>query len=309
MTENKLENILRDLSPQELEFVIASGIDIAADREKTDRLLQAVMKRAKQERIITMNKKTTKRKALSIVAAVLIFTLTATGVFAAVKRFVLPAEDLQEELGFIPEQLQVVADPENAQPGDILLQDKQVVVDGYTVTFEALVKAKALREIVLGDTAADASAGSTYGDGLFAVVTVSRDDGGIVYAPEGDEKTLNPSAIGASPLIHGVVPNMSTYQSIVVNQFYDEEANLLYLFVDLSDVACFADQKMSLAVYGSFVFDSKWFELDKTGAPQFTQSKDMPALQALFELPLDPDYADSAAQQEFMQQRPFQWAN
>lgn len=302
MTARKLRRALNDLSDIEVCEIFESVEDAAAQEAFSAAIVFRLKKQTEKEREQPMTtEKKGKKRALAILLAAALLVLGAVGA-TAYGYFILPTKKLHDEMNFDVKNLSRVVDIEKAKDGDISIQNRVVKTDGYTVTFEAIVRADANREILVGEGWESADLASSYEEGLFAVVTVTRDDGGEILYGE-DEKSLNAASIGASPLIHGVCPNMNTYFSVA--GVYCEE-NVLYLLIDITDEAVWADRGLRLAVYGNYVFYPTWFSLDADGRPQFTD--EAPKLHAMFELPLDPSYADADAQKTFMEMRPFEWA-
>lgn len=306
MAEKELEALFRQLSPEEAEKISATDVDFSADETFADRIYLLTMKKAgkKGESQMIKKIKSKKRFAVLLVAAVLLLVF-ATGT-AAYTYFHYPDQQkLRAEIDFDTTNISRVVDLASAEPGDIIVQNKQVKVDGYTVTFEAIVRANTIREIM--DVDSDENIVSAYADGTFALVTISRDDGGPIWYDNGweDERTLNGGLIGGAPLIHGVIPNMSTYVTSFQKKDYVED-NVLYVFIDITDVMCFADHGLSLAIYGKMVFSSEEINLDANGVPYFTETA--PVLHAMFDLPIDQSYADAEQQEIFISQRLFRWA-
>lgn len=283
-----------------------AGVDLAADEAYTQKIYASVMEKAGEKGNVTMKKITIRKKrpAVLLVAAVLLIIGIISAGAAGVFRLPIHTEDLFHSTGLKPsENLTRVLDPAYVENGDLILANKSVQADGYTMTLEGVIGASQHRSVRMmqepvfeGDV-----------DGVYAVITVIRDDGGLVfgYGEGEDEKTIH--IIGASPLIHSAMPNINVYGYMSSERetglpvTYCED-NVLYLFVDITDFLCFADKGISVAVYGTMVYSSEEIGLDAAGAPYFTDKARAPL--AIFALPLDAALADTQAQRAMEHERP-----
>ncbi len=308
MTDREWEQAFAALTETELIRIAASDIDSSSAAPDTKRLYAAVMQKAKKEgeNMMRNKKKSNKKLIAALIAAVLVIALLSVAGATGLIRLPISYENLHREQGLrLSENLLRVADPARNENGEIIAADAQVKTDGYTVTLEGVIRGSQYRNFsYLGDAAVDG-----YVDGLYAVVSIVRDDGGEILNGD-DEKSLRLAEIGASPLIKGAWPNINVYAGMSaeretgIPQTYCED-NVLYLFVDITETACYADKGLYIAVYGEMVFTADQIDLDETGAPHFNANA--PALNAVFELPLDESFADAEARRAFEHERPVAW--
>ena len=306
MSDKELIDCLSQLCETDALLLQNAGVDLAADEAYTQKIYASVMEKAGEKGSFAMKKSTVRKKRLTalLVAAVLLVaglvTVGATGIL----RLPINLDDLFHATGLKPsENLLRVLDPAYVENGDLILANKSVRAEGYTLTLEGVIGASQHRSVcILQEPAFEGDV-----EGVYAVITVVRDDGGPVsgYGDGEDEKTIH--IIGASPLIHGAMPNINVYGFMSLERetglplTYCED-NVLYLFVDITDFLCFADKGISVAVYGSMVFSSEEIGLDETGAPYFTDRARAPL--AIFALPLDAGLADADAQRAMEHERP-----
>lgn len=308
MTEKELDSLFRQISAEEAEEISASDIDFSADEAFADRIYLSTMEKAEKKGEIQMIKRIKTKKGFAVLLAAAVLLLIFAAGTAAHTYFRYPdRQKLREEMNnFDTLHISRIAELASAGPGDIIVQNKEVKVNGYTVTFEAIVKANSFREILSDEGKTHLE--NEYSEGTFAVVTISRDDGGQLRPtfenPEGDEKTLH--QVSGFPLIHGVVPNALLYITSAFPQYYFED-DVMYYFCNITDELCFADKGLSLAIISDAPFEPKEIALDENGVPYFTESA--PALHAMFDLPIDPSYADAEQQETFIRQHDFiRWA-
>ena len=313
MTDNRWENLFSSLSDEELGLIIDAGIDCGASEDEVRRVTSDVRKKACPKGGITM-KHRTKKLVILLAAVILMFGLLAVAGATGIIRLPIRYEKLRESTGLqLSENLRRVVDPEHAADGDLIVANKTVQSDGYTITLEGVIRGSLYREVynytarefgVVDIDPVPVFAGDV--DGYYAVVTVTRDDGGAVWTSNtpDDPKRLTPSLINAHTLIHTHYPNMATVyfnkeRDLGKPQYYEED-NVLYLFVDVTDVLCYADKGVSVAVYGGYeqyLDPTTALGLDENGAPYFTEAA--PTLHAMLQLPIDPSFADANAQKAF----------
>ena len=308
MSDHEIEALLQSLDGVDLDVLLAAGVDVSVDDDRTRLLAERLLRQTERKGESNMRPIRNKKRFIAILVAAILVVLAATGV-AAARIFRLPVDygKVNEALNLkLSDNFRRVVNEEEAQDGDIVVANKTVNVDGYTLTLEGIMDASRYRNISIDGEHLEGDV-----SGAYAVVTVTRDDGGMVYGyGEGeDEKTIH--IIGAAPLIHGVKPNINTYGQMSLEREtgvpaeYVEE-NVLYLFVDITDFLCFADKGLSLAVYGSMIYSAEEIGLDENGVPYFTEKARAPL--AIFELPVDEKYADPDAQAALAAERPFAWA-
>ncbi|MBR5409225.1 MAG: hypothetical protein IK104_01005 [Clostridia bacterium] len=307
MSDRELIELLSSLEEANVERIVSSDIDYSSDAAFTERICASVLSRAGEKGRQSMKPIKNKKRFIAILAAAVLVALTATGV-AASRFFKLPIDydNVKDEVGLqLSENLQRVVTPEAAEAGDIVVANKTVTTDDYTFTLEGIIRASQYRNISIDGEHLEGDV-----DGFYAVVTVARSDGGVIFMGD-DEKSFHGATIGAAPLIHGVKPNINTYGLMTLERetgvpVQYVENNVLYLFVDITDFMCFADKGLSLAVYGTMIYTAEEIGLDENGVPCFTEKARAPY--AMFELPVDASFADAAAQEALIASRPFEWA-
>ena len=315
MSEKELRDLFQTLDDEDLSRIASSDIDASADPAAVQRIAAGVRRRAAHEGGITvMEKKKFNKKKLAAVllAAALLVGLVSVAGATGLIRLPIGYEKLRESTGLqLSENMQRVVDPEHAADGEIIVANKTVQSEGFTITLEGIIQGSQYRHIFIENEVFEWDV-----NGYYAVVTVTRDDGGMVYGyGEGeDEKTVH--IIGASPLIHTVWPNMVVYSGMSLERetgrpIHWVEDNVLYLFIDITEVLCYADKGVSIAVFnGNMAVDPKCIDLDENGVPFFNGSRSafapegIPLFTAMFELPLDEKFADPEAQRAFEHERP-----
>ena len=305
MSDMELIDCLSQLSEQDALRLHNAGVDLAADEAYTQKIYASVMEKAGEKGSLNMKKITIRKKRLALLAAaVLLVAGLVTAGAAGVLRLPKNTDELFNATGLKPsDNLLQVLDPEYVENGDLILSGKSVQAEGYTFTLEGVVGASRRRNVqIMKEPVYEGDV-----EGVYAVITVVRDDGGLVfgYGDGEDEKTIH--TIGASPLIHGAMPNVNVYGFMSMERetgvplTYCED-NVLYLFVDITDFLCFADKGVSVAVYGTMVYSAEEIGLYENGMPYFTDKARAPL--AIFELPLDKELADADAQREMEHERP-----
>lgn len=303
-TENKLETLLQSLDGEDLETLTAAGVDVSADEKTTRRLTERVLRQAERKGEVPMKKIQNKKRFTAILVAAILLVLTATGVGAArLFRLPLDYEKVEEQFSLkLSDNFKRVVREDEAEDGDIIVANKTVNVNGYTVTLEGIIQADNYRNVTIDGEHLEGDVSGTY-----AVVTVTRDDGGLIWYGD-DEKSFTGATIGAAPLVNGYKPNINTYGMMTLERetgipMHYVEENVLYLFVDITDFLCFADKGLSLAVYGNMIYSAEEIGLDENGVPVFTDKARAPL--AIFGLPVDKSLADPARQAELIAERPF----
>ena len=312
MSDREIALLLDSLDASDVERIVASGIDVSASEEFTQTVKAAVLSRAAEKGANTMKLKKNKKRFVVILVAAILVTLTAVGVAASgILRLPIDYTKVKEKTGLtLSDKMIRILPPDYSNDSGAVVVNNTIETDGYAVTLECLLEADEFRDgtfyrnefrdgafYVTGDTI------SRDVTGTYAVVTVSRLDGGPIgwHGNPNDPNSLSHAEINASALIHTAWPNGATQylkaeRETGMSKAYEEDG-VLYLFVDVTDLLCYADKGVSVAVYGDLIYDVTMIGLDEKGVPYFTDQA--PALHAMFELPLDPSLADVAAQKAF----------
>lgn len=266
-------------------------------RETTELLKQAAKKK---ERTTVKNRKYV--KILAAAAALAIFSLSA---FAVVK-FVIP-QQLFSSMEVDLESLQAVVDVDNAAPDSVKTMQKTFSNDDFSMTFEAIAKGKALRQVWnFEHTGSGQQAAHSVSDilnnalnsdqerqpvdSIYAIFTVRRNDGGVVLYAE-DGKGLTGADLGYCLLIKGYYPNP--------NMLFDEahwdigtyeEDDVLYVACDITNAAAFADEELSIAFTNTMVPTVDILAMTPEG--EFYYKDGYKGVPGLFDFDLDDSLAD-----------------
>ena len=305
MIEKKLEALFTELDEKELDMIENSDINTECDidpknystvlakvRAKTHEEVEKIpVVSSKGKEPVVKQFRAKKIKAILVAAAVFIVLAIGTG---AAYQFILP-DKLSEELSLNEMHIKTVVDVENADENSIRTVQKTVKRNGYTVNFEAIVDGyvilpeftKFLRGI---DTAEEIRE-----DRIYAVMTITRDDGKSVTAPDGYISSCvccDPFfSFNFTPVVKGYAPNSVMFTG---TPWLYEENNVLYYLCDITDVAKFADRDLAIIlcgeqerVYGTFV------RMDEKGEYYFVDTYD--GMGAIFDFDLDDSLADPEA--------------
>ena len=262
----------------------------------------ALLKQAakKKERTTVKNRKYV--KILAVAAALAIFSLSA---FAVVK-FAIP-QQLFSSMEVELENLRAVVDVDNADPDSVKTMQKTFSNDEFSMTFEAIAKGKALRQVWNFEHAgAEQQAAHSVSDilnnalnsdqerqpvdSLYAIFTVRRSDGGVVLYAE-DGKGLTGADLGYCLLIKGYYPNP--------NMLFDEahwdigtyeEGDVLYVACDITNAAAFADEELSIAFTNTMVPTIDILAMTPEG--EFYYKDGYTGVPGLFDFDLDDSLAD-----------------
>ena len=266
-------------------------------RETAELLKQAAKKK---ERVNMKNKRTV--KILAVAAALALFSLSA---FAIVK-FVIP-QQLFSGMDVELESLQAVVDVENADADSVRTMQKTFSNEDFSMTFEAIAKGKALRSVWhfergssdqqtahsvsdILNHALDQEPERQTVDSLYAIFTVRRNDGGVVFYAE-DGKGLTGADLGYCLLIKGYYPNPNmlfdeTHRDL---GFY-EDGDVLYVACDITNAAAFADEELAIAFTNTMVPSID--ELAMTPDGEFYYKEDYKGVPGLYDFDLDDSLAD-----------------
>ena len=307
MIDKKLEALFSELTQDEISQISDSGIDMECDIDAKiiSKISDNVQKKTGVCYVHRFNEKPQKisvfgkfRKALIAAVIVLLFAISA----GAAYQFMLP-EELNKELGLNDMNIKTVVDVDKADANSVRTVQKTVKTNGYTVTFEAIVDGyvivpdvvKSLRDI---DTAEEIRE-----DRIYAVMTITRDDGKSVMAPDG----FRPPCFCCSGFgfdftvaVKGYAPSPVMFNG---TPWYYEENNTLYYLCDITDTAMFADRDLVIILFEGFGIDGTIARMDEKGEYYFVDTYD--GMGAIFDFDLDDSLADPEAVAKDMSERPY----
>lgn len=306
MIEKKLDTLFSELTEEEVNTINNSQIN--TDCELDPRIIARISEKVKSKTGVNYtyndDKKAEKfvfgrkfRNALIAAVIVLLFAVSA----GAAYQFMLP-DGLTEQLELQDMNIKTVIDVDKADANSVRTVQKTVKSNGYTVNFEAIVDGyvilpeftKFLRGI---DTAEEIRE-----DRIYAVMTITRDDGKNVFFPEENIACgccrMWPDFMVA---VKGYAPNFIT--SMGTPWIY-EDGNVMYFLCDITDMAKFADRDLSLIIYNSeYVYEGMIARMDENGEYYLVDTYD--DLGAIFDFDLDDSLADPDAVAKDMAERPF----
>ena len=315
MIEKKLESLFRELNEDEINMIENSEINTECDIDPKNYSSVLAKVRAKtQEEIATIPVVSSKEKesvvkqfrgkkfkALLIAAAVFIVLAIGTG---AAYQFIMP-EGLNEQLELHEMNIKTVVDFDKADENSVRTVQKTVSKNGYTVSFEAIIDGYVILPEIVKVLRGIDPAEEIREDRIYAVMTITRDDGKSVLAPDGDM----PSCICCDPFfnfnftvaVKGYAPNSVMFMG---TPWHYEENNVLYYLCDITDTAKFADHDLSIILcgekegaYGTIV------RMDEKGEYYFVDTYD--GMGAIFDFDLDDSLADPEAVAKDMAERPY----
>lgn len=315
MIEKKLESLFRELNEEEINMIENSEINTECDidpknysavlakvRAKTQEEIATIpVVSAKEKEPVVKQFRGKKFKALLIAAVIFIVLAISTG---AAYQFIMP-EGLEKELALNDMHIKTVVDFDKADENSVRTVQKTVNKNGYTVNFEAIIDGyvilpeitKVLRGIDPDEEIRE--------DRIYAVMTITRDDGKSVLAPDG----YMPNCFCCDPFfnfnftvaVKGYAPNSVMFTG---TPWHYEENNVLYYLCDITDTAKFADRDLSIilcgekeAVYGTIV------RMDEKGGYYFVDTYD--GMGAIFDFDLDDSLADPEVVAKDMAERPY----
>ena len=309
MIDKKLEALFSELTQEEIVQLSDSGIDMECDidSQMISKISDDVQKKSGVCYIHRFNEKPQKiggfgkfRKALIAAVIVLLFAVSA----GAAYQFMLP-EELNKELGLNDMNIKTVVDVEKADANSVRTVQKTVKTNGYTVNFEAIIDGYVIlpeiTKVIRGiDTAEEIRE-----DRIYAVMTITRDDGKSVMAPDGYMPNCSccDAIFGFNfrVAVKGYAPNSVMFMG---TPWHYEENNTLYYLCDITDTAKFADRDLAIIlcgeqerIYGTIV------RMDENGEYYFVDTYD--GMGAIFDFDLDDSLADPEAVAKDMAERPY----
>lgn len=306
MIEKKLDTLFSELTEEEVNTINNSQIntDCELDPKIISRISEKVQTKTGVYCTYNNDKKAEKsvvgrklRKALIAAVIVLLFAVSA----GAAYQFMLP-EGLNKELGLNEMHIKTVVDVEKADENSVRTVQKTVKSNGYTVNFEAIVDGYVILPEITKVLRGIDPAEEIREDRIYAVMTITRDDGKNVFFPEEniacDCCRMWPDFMVA---VKGYAPNFIT--SMGTPWIY-EDGNVMYFLCDITDMAKFADRDLSLIIYNSeYVYEGMIARMDENGEYYLVDTYD--DLGAIFDFDLDDSLAAPDAVAKDMAERPF----
>ena len=309
MIEKKLDILFSELTEEEVNTINNSQINTDCELEPKiiSRISEKVQAKTGVDCTYNNDRKAKKfvvgrklRNALIAAVIVLLFAVSA----GAAYQFMLP-DELNKELGLNDMHIKTVVDFEKADENSVRTVQKTVNKNGYTVNFEAIIDGYViLPEITKMLRGLDPNE-EIREDRIYAVMTITRDDGKSVIAPDGDI----PSCICCDPFVNfnfkvavkGYAPNSVMFMG---TPWHYEENNVLYYLCDITDTAKFADRDLSIILYGERegVYGTT-VRMDEKGEYYFVDTYD--GMGAIFDFDLDDSLADPEAVAKDMAERPY----
>lgn len=233
---------------------------------------------------------------IALIAAVLAAMLSITA--GAALNFFLP-KGLEDEMSFTSENMLRIIDKGEADENSIKIENKSIDTAGFTVTFEAIVHGKVLRNDFTENLIEGAVTEKPFSEEkTYAVFTLTRNVGGAVFENPDYNNDVNGASIGYIIQLKDYIPNANCF----IPEFYfyeDTETNVLYLACDITPALPFAGRELKIAVIGNFVGGMDIVDMDENG--YMCNKEGYNSISAIFTLPIDEEYADEEVVNEQMQ--------
>ena len=308
MIEKKLDTLFSELTEEEVNTINNSQIntDCDLDPKIISRISEKVQTKTGVYCKYNTDKKAEKfifgrkfRKALIAAVIVLLFAVSA----GAAYQFMLP-EGLNKELGLNEMHIKTVVDVEKADENSVRTVQKTVKSNGYTVNFEAIIDGYVIIPDVIKSIIGLDPAEEIREDRIYAVMTITRDDGKSVMAPDGCRPPCfccSGFGFNYNVVVKGYAPNPVMFNG---SPWYYEENNVLYYLCDITDTAIFADHDLAIIVFDEIAgIDGTIARMDENGGYYFVDTYD--GMGAIFDFDLDDSLADPDAVAKDMAERPF----
>lgn len=309
MIDKKLEALFSELTQEEIGQISDSEIDTECDIDAKiiSKISDNVQKKTGVCYIHRFSEKSQKisglgkfRKALIAAVIVLLFAVSA----GAAYQFMLP-EELNKELGLNDMHIKTVVDVEKADENSVRTVQKTVSKNGYTVNFEAIIDGYVILPEITKELRGIDPTEEIREDRIYAVMTITRDDGKSVMAPDGYMPNCSccDAIFGFNfrVAVKGYAPNSVMFMG---TPWHYEENNTLYYLCDITDTAKFADRDLAIIlcgeqerIYGTIV------RMDENGEYYFVDTYD--GMGAIFDFDLDDSLADPEAVAKDMAERPY----
>ncbi|MBR1691760.1 MAG: DUF4179 domain-containing protein [Lachnospiraceae bacterium] len=189
---------------------------------------------------------------------------------------------------------------------DAIAVNETQTCNGYEITLLGLVSGEKLspfvkngEEVQTSVTTQDAAGITVWGDAsaeqlrasqTYAAIAIARADGADM---EYENKCV-------SPLIHGVDWMVANNATLDVGLHWFEQDGVIYELIECTNLEIFADRGVQIGIVDSFGDENAAFSMDsETGA--YYKNEDYAGTNALFDLPLDQEKADSKAAEECLE--------
>ncbi len=307
MFDKEIDTLFAELTEEEIRKLSDSDIDMECelDPKIITRISEKVQAKTGVDFMQKTDKKTkpfvfTKKLRNALIAAVIAILLTVSA-GAAVYTFIMP-EGLEKQLGIQDMHIKTVVDTDKADENNVKTMQKTVKANGYTVTFEAIVDGYVIHPDFIALLKGYENVAEIKEDRIYAIMTITRDDGKSVLAPEGYIPDCGCCICFPEYLIavDGYAPNWTTFK---YNPTYYEEGNVFYLVCDVTDAGIFADKQLSLIIFNENIPEEMIVRMDKNGECYFVDS--YKGLAAMFDFELDKSLANPSLAAKDIAERPY----
>lgn len=295
MIDKKLEALFSELTQEEILKIEKSGIDTECDVDP--KVYSSVMTRVRAKTqtenipVVTSKKQGFGKRFKTLLIAAAAIIVLAVGAGAAYT-FMMP-EGLNKELALQDMRIKTVVDTEKADEDSVKTMQKTVNANGYTVTFEAIVDGYVILPEFVAQLRGYEGDAEIREDRIYAVMTITRDDGKSVTEPDG----YMPGCFCCGALsfnfdvaVKGYAPNSAMFSG---SPWIYEENNVLYYLCDITDAAKFADHELSIIIFNETGIDGTIARMDENGEYYFVDTYDR--MGAIFDFDLDDSLADPEA--------------
>lgn len=306
MIERKLEALFSDLTEDEIKAIGSSDIDIQCDIAPgiysaiSARVSAKTQENATIIPVVSAKKQGMGKKIKMLIVAAAVFVFFAVGAGAAYQ-FLMP-DRLNEELGLNDMHIKTVVDTKKADENSVKTMQKTVNTNGYTVTFEAIVDGYVILPEFIAQLKGYEGDAEIREDRIYAIMTITRDDGKSVLEPDGYSPTwfCCDYFFNFNVAVKGYAPNSSMFTG---TPWHYEEGNLLYYLCDVTDAAKFADRELAIIIFNETTLDGTIARMDENGEFYFVDTYE--DFGAIFDLDLDDSLADPEAVAKDIAERPY----
>ena len=247
-------------------------------------LNQRILKLAEEMQDMKKGQKYSWKITAAIFIAVLMAGVTSLAAYASWKY--LSAQAVADEM-------------ENAKLADVFLSEDAVLINesqsfgGYRVTLLGMVSGENLSQYYYFDRENH----SPLTNRTYAVTAIENADG--TPLPDAADDAYGELDFFVSPLIKGLNPVY--YNAASMHGGYTElwENGVLYRLVECDNVEIFADRGLYLCASEGSFYNKEAYRYDReTG--ELSRNEEFTGLNALFELPVDADKADTEKAEEYL---------
>lgn len=308
MIDKKLEALFSELTEEEINAINDSQINTECelDPKIISRISDNVQAKTGVSYIYNCDKKVKKfnggrklRNALIAAVIVLLFAVSA----GAAYQFMLP-DGLNEQLELHEMNIKTVVDIDKADENSVRTVQKTVNSNGYTVNFEAIIDGYVILPEITKLLRGIDPAEEIREDRIYAVMTITRDDGKSVLEPDGYMPgcfCCGGFGFDFTVAVKGYAPSPVMFNG---TPWHYEENNVLYYLCDITDTAIFADRDLSLILYGEKEGTSGTIvRMDEKGEYYFVDTYD--GMGAIFDFDLDDSLADPETVAKDIAERPY----